>query len=74
MKWTLEEFATKCNVSIAEVEKYVAAGLLPTNGNQGAEMAFDDSDNYWMGVIQCFVGNGTSIDELKQLIGHCKLS
>ena len=73
MKWTLEEFANKCNVSTKEIEQYVAAGLLPNNRSQGDQVTFDDSDNYWMGVIQCFVGNGTSVDELKQLMGHCKL-
>ncbi len=74
MKWTLEEFAEKVNISPEQIREYVTAGLLPTKVAGDSELLFDDSDSYWLDMIQCFVGNGTSVDELKHVIKHCHLN
>lgn len=73
MKLTLNETAAKFNVSPAEIDKYIKNGLVPSRPDATAVADFDETDIYWMDMVHCFIENGSSIDDVKQLIKHCNI-
>lgn len=55
MKMNLTELARSAQVDETRVEEYVKNGLL---GSNHSTTEFDDSDLYWIDMIQCFQDNG----------------
>ncbi|GAA3194642.1 MerR family transcriptional regulator [Lentilactobacillus kefiri] len=73
MKLTLNETAAKFNVSPTEIDAYVQNGLVPSRTVGTIVADFDETDMYWVDMVHCFIENGSSIDDVKQLIKHCKI-
>lgn len=73
MKLTLNETAAKFNVSPAEIATYIQNGLVPGRTDSASVSDFDETDMYWVDMVHCFIENGSSIDDIKQLIKHCNI-
>ncbi|MDT6981094.1 MerR family transcriptional regulator [Levilactobacillus zymae] len=69
MKMNLTELAHSAHVDESRVEEYVKNGLL---GSNHSTVEFDDSDLYWIDMIQCFQENGTSLSDLSGLMPRCR--
>ncbi|GEO74053.1 hypothetical protein FD30_GL000719 [Levilactobacillus namurensis DSM 19117] len=69
MKMNLTELAQSAHVDKQRVEEYVKNGLL---GTDHSATEFDDSDLYWIDMIQCFQDNGTSLSDLSGLMPRCR--
>lgn len=69
MKMNLTEMAASAHVDASRIEDYVKNGLL---GKEHSTTEFDDSDLYWIDMIQCFQENGTSLDDLSGLLPRCR--
>lgn len=69
MKMNLTELAKAANVDAGRIDEYVKHGLL---GADHSATEFDDSDLYWIDMIQCFQDNGTSLDDLSGLLPRCR--
>ncbi|UDM32340.1 MerR family transcriptional regulator [Lentilactobacillus laojiaonis] len=74
MKWTLEEFSNQVNLDEKTIVKYIDLGLI--SGRKPGEKVnnFDETDKYWFDLIQCFISNGSTLDDLRSIIGHCQLN
>ncbi|KRK46890.1 MerR family transcriptional regulator [Secundilactobacillus kimchicus] len=66
---TLEQLAAKSGVLAEKIATYTAAGLLPT---KDASAGFSDKDLYWLDMVNCFMENGSSVDDLKDLMPLCE--
>ncbi|MFC6274328.1 MerR family transcriptional regulator [Levilactobacillus tangyuanensis] len=69
MKMNLTELSAVAHVDANRVEEYVNNGLL---GEEHSTTEFDDSDLYWIDMIQCFQDNGTSLADLSGLLPRCR--
>lgn len=69
MKMNLTELALSAHMDKGRVEEYVKNGLL---GAEHSTTEFDDSDLYWIDMIQCFQDNGTSLSDLSGLMPRCR--
>jgi len=69
MKMNLTELAASAGVDASRIEEYAKNGLL---GENHSTTEFDDSDLYWIDMIQCFQDNGTSLDDLSGLLPRCR--
>ncbi|AKP65248.1 hypothetical protein FC99_GL001918 [Levilactobacillus koreensis JCM 16448] len=69
MKMNLTELAAAAHVDASNIEAYVKNGLL---GEAHSATEFDESDLYWIDMIQCFQENGTSLDDLSGLLPRCR--
>jgi len=69
MKMNLTELAELAHVDEARVADYVDNGLL---GSDHSTTEFDESDLYWIDMIQCFQDNGTSLSDLSGLMPRCR--
>lgn len=69
MEMNLTELAQTTNVDASRIQEYVAMGLL---GADHSATTFDDSDMYWIDMIQCFQDNGTSLEDLSGLMPRCR--
>lgn len=74
MKWTLEEFANQVNLDESTIVKYVDMGLISGRKSVDATTMFDETDKYWFDLIQCFISNGSTVDDLRSIMGHCQLT
>ncbi|KRM58645.1 MerR family transcriptional regulator [Secundilactobacillus malefermentans] len=73
MEMALTDFAKSTGVNQDRIREYIAAGLLPSHQNQAAsDWRFTDSDQYWLDMVECFRDNGTSLDDLKELMPLCQ--
>lgn len=70
MKLTLNETAAKFNVSPDVIDDYIKNGLVPSKPQVTVGTEFDDTDMYWMEMVNCFIENGSSLEDVKQLIKH----
>ncbi|GHP14628.1 hypothetical protein YK48G_20530 [Lentilactobacillus fungorum] len=73
MKFTLNESAQKINCQPGVIADYINHGLIPTKSQFEPEPMLDDTDMYWLDLVHCFIQNGSSIEEVKQLIKHCNI-
>ena len=68
---TLDELATRSGIASAKIKQYLAAGLLPCKLTQSE---FSSEDQYWLDMVNCFVENGSTMDDLKDLMPLCEES
>ncbi|EHO53210.1 MerR family transcriptional regulator [Lentilactobacillus kisonensis] len=73
MKLTLAESAKQINSRPDVICNYINNGLVPTKPRLSAEPLLDDTDMYWLDLVHCFIQNGSSIDDVKQLIKRCNI-
>ncbi|WP_461243136.1 MerR family transcriptional regulator [Secundilactobacillus muriivasis] len=66
---TLEQLAKRAGLATETVAAYTQAGLLPC---KDPTQLFSDQDLYWLDMVDCFVENGSSADELKDLMAICE--
>ncbi|MFD1124422.1 MerR family transcriptional regulator [Lentilactobacillus raoultii] len=73
MKLSLADAAKQFNVTPDVIADYIAEGLVPSKTALAEGMTLDDRDRYWVEMVHCFIENGSSIQEIKQLMKHCQL-
>lgn len=73
MKLTLNETAAKFNVRPDVIEDFINNGLIPSKPQVAVGTEFDDTDMYWMEMVNCFIENGSSLEDVQQLIKRCKI-
>lgn len=66
---TLEEIAVKAEIMPEKVAAFTRAGLLPCKDETSQ---YSDKDLYWLDMVNCFVENGSSMDDLKTLMPLCE--
>ncbi|APR07842.1 hypothetical protein FAM21834_01658 [Lentilactobacillus parabuchneri] len=73
MKLTLNETAAKFDVAPAVIDDYIKNGLVPSRAQTADDIAFDETDMYWVEMAHCFIENGSSVEDVKELIKRCKI-
>lgn len=66
---TLTEISAKSGITADQIAAYTRAGLLPCKDEASL---YSDSDLYWLDMVNCFVENGSSVEELKTLMPLCE--
>ncbi|MTV82870.1 MerR family transcriptional regulator [Secundilactobacillus folii] len=66
---TLGEIATRSGLTAERITTITRAGLLPCK-NEAA--AYSDKDLYWLDMVNCFIENGSSVEDLKTLMPLCE--
>ena len=66
---TLIEIAAQSGVGPEQITAFTRAGLLPCKDETGA---YSDKDLYWLDMVNCFVENGSSVEDLKTLLPLCE--
>ncbi|WP_345369774.1 MerR family transcriptional regulator [Lactiplantibacillus plajomi] len=66
---TLEQLAARSGVAADKIITYTEAGLLPC---KDAHATFSADDQYWLDMVNCFLENGSSVEDLKDLMPLCE--
>ncbi|NLS61207.1 helix-turn-helix domain-containing protein [Lactiplantibacillus plantarum] len=66
---TLEQLAAHSGVAADKIVAYTNAGLLPC---KDVNAHFSADDEYWLDMVNCFLENGSSVEELKDLMPLCE--
>ena len=66
---TLEQLATKSGVAVDKIVEITSAGLLPTKNSQSD---YEAADLYWLDMVNCFLENGSSVEDLRSLLPLCE--
>ena len=66
---TLEQLAARSGVAADKIVTYTEAGLLPC---KDAHATFSADDQYWLDMVNCFLENGSSVEDLKDLMPLCE--
>ncbi|WP_047999152.1 MerR family transcriptional regulator [Lactiplantibacillus herbarum] len=66
---TLEQLAAQSGVTADKIVAYTKAGLLPC---KDANAQFSSDDQYWLDMVNCFLENGSSVEDLKDLMPLCE--
>lgn len=66
---TLGELAAKSGIAAEQIATFTRAGLLPCKDTASL---YSDNDLYWLDMVNCFVENGSSVAELKNLMPLCE--
>ncbi len=66
---TLEQLAAQSGVAADKIVAYTKAGLLPC---KDAHANFSADDQYWLDMVNCFLENGSSVEDLKDLMPLCE--
>lgn len=73
MKLTLVESAQRINSRPDVICDYINNGLVPSQPQLAADPLLDETDMYWLDLVHCFIQNGSSIEEVRQLIKRCNI-
>ncbi|WP_137641631.1 helix-turn-helix domain-containing protein [Lactiplantibacillus modestisalitolerans] len=66
---TLEQLAARSGVAADKIVAYTEAGLLPC---KDVHAHFSADDQYWLDMVNCFLENGSSVEDLKDLMPLCE--
>ncbi|WP_338207955.1 helix-turn-helix domain-containing protein [Lactiplantibacillus paraxiangfangensis] len=66
---TLEQLAAQSGVAADKIVTYTQAGLLPCKDTHAV---FSEDDQYWLDMVNCFLENGSSVEDLKDLMPLCE--
>lgn len=66
---TLGEISARSGITSEQITTFTRAGLLPCKNETDT---YSDKDLYWLDMVNCFIENGSSLEDLKTLMPLCE--